>query len=561
MTAVPHRVPSDIEIAQQAKMRPIVDVAGDLGLSADDIDLYGHYKAKLPMAAASAPPKGRLVLVSAISPTPAGEGKSTVSVGLTQALRRIGKNSILCMREPSLGPVFGVKGGAAGGGYSQVVPMEDINLHFTGDFHAISAAHALLAAMLDNHLFQGNDLNIDPKRITWPRTIDMNDRALRQAIIGIGAGNGMMREARWVIIPASEVMAILALATGPEDLERRLSKIVVGTTGGKEKRPITAGELNATGAMSLILKDALRPNLVQTLEGGPAILHCGPFGNIAHGCNSLVATRAGLALGDIVVTEAGFGSDLGAEKFFDIKCRFGGLNPEVAVLVATVRSLKMQGGLPKNALDTEDLGALERGLPHLAHHLRNLQQFGVPVVIAINRRITDTNAELKMVSDYAQSLGVRVALANVWEEGGAGGEELARQVLAQLDQGGAAFKPLYDTALPIREKINTVAQRVYGADGVDFSPAADKAIDWLEANGMADTPVCMAKTQYSFTDDPTRLGVPKGFRITVTEVYGSAGAGFVVARCGEIMTMPGLAKKPAAEGMRVKPDGTIEGLS
>lgn len=564
MTAAPHsprRVPTDIEIAQQARMRPIVDVASDLGLSADDIDLYGHYKAKLPMAAAAAPPKGRLVLVSAISPTPAGEGKSTVSVGLTQALRRLGKNSILCMREPSLGPVFGVKGGAAGGGYSQVVPMEDINLHFTGDFHAISAAHALLAAMLDNHLFHGNELNIDPKRITWPRTIDMNDRALRQAIIGIGAGNGTMREARWVIIPASEVMAILALSTGPEDLERRLGKIVIGTTSGKEKRPVTAGELNATGAMSLILKDALRPNLVQTLEGGPAILHCGPFGNIAHGCNSLVATRAGLALGDIVVTEAGFGSDLGAEKFFDIKCRFGGLNPEVAVLVATVRSLKMQGGLPKNALDNEDLDALKRGLPHLAHHLRNLQQFGVPVVIGINRRITDTAAELKMVNDYAEGLGVRVALANVWEEGGAGGEELARQVLAQLDEGGAEFKPLYDTALPIREKINTVAQRVYGADGVDFSPAADKAIDWLEANGMADTPVCMAKTQYSFTDDPTRLGVPKGFRITVTEVYGSAGAGFVVARCGEIMTMPGLAKKPAAEGMRVKPDGTIEGLS
>lgn len=561
MTAAPSRVPTDIEIAQQAKMRPIVDVAGDLGLSDQDIDLYGHYKAKLPMSASAAPVKGRLVLVSAISPTPAGEGKSTVSVGLTQALCRIGKNAILCMREPSLGPVFGVKGGAAGGGYSQVVPMEDINLHFTGDFHAISAAHALLAAMLDNHLFQGNDLNIDPKRITWPRTIDMNDRALRQAIIGIGAGNGMMREARWVIIPASEIMAILALASGPEDLEQRLGRIVIGTTAGKEKRPITAGDLNATGAMALILKDALRPNLVQTLEGGPAILHCGPFGNIAHGCNSMMATRAGLALGDIVVTEAGFGSDLGAEKFFDIKCRFGGLNPEVAVLVATVRSLKMQGGLPKNALDSEDLAALERGLPHLQHHLRNLQQFGVPVVIGINRRITDTPAELKMVSDYAKSLGVKVALANVWEEGGAGGEELARQVLSQLDEGGANFKPLYDTALPIRQKINTVAQRVYGADGVDFSPAAEKAIDWLEANGMADTPVCMAKTQYSFTDDPTRLGVPKGFRVTVTEVYGSAGAGFVVARCGEIMTMPGLAKRPAAEGMRVKPDGTIEGLS
>ena len=557
----PTRVPSDIEIAQAAVMRPIVDVAADLGLAADDIDQYGRYKAKLPLDVATAPAKGRLVLVTAINPTPAGEGKSTVSVGLSQALRRLGHNAVLCMREPSLGPVFGVKGGAAGGGYSQVLPMDDINLHFTGDFHAIASAHSLLSAMLDNSLYHGNTHGLNPKAITWPRTIDMNDRALRQAIIGVGSGNGMMREERWVIIPASEIMAIVALAKDNADLEQRLGNIVVGTTAGKEKTPVRARDVMATGAMSLLLKDAMRPNLVQTLEGGPAILHAGPFGNIAHGCNSLVATRAGLALGDIVVTEAGFGSDLGAEKFFDIKCRAGGLNPEAAVLVATVRSLKMQGGVPKNALDTEDLGALERGLPHVAHHVRNVQQFGVPVVVALNKRTSDTDAEVQMVLDYVAKLGVPVSLTNVWGEGGKGGEALAREVLTLLDGKSAAFHPLYDTARPIREKATTIAQRVYGAEGVDFSPAAEKAIDWLEANGMADTPVCMAKTQYSLSDDPTKLNVPKGFRITVNEVYGSAGAGFVVAKCGDIMTMPGLAKKPAAEGMRLRPDGTIEGLS
>ena len=561
MTVTPSSVPTDIEIAQQAIMRPIRDVAADLGLGEDDIDLYGKYKAKLPLSLASAPAKGRLVLVTAINPTPAGEGKSTVSVGLSQAFRRLGHNAVLCMREPSLGPVFGVKGGAAGGGYSQVLPMDDINLHFTGDFHAIESAHSLLAAMLDNHLYHGNVLGLNPKAITWPRTIDMNDRALRSAIIGIGAGNGLMREERWVIIPASEVMAIVALAADAEDLERRLGNIIVGTTSGKEKRPVHARELGATGAMTLLLKDALRPNLVQTLEGGPAILHAGPFGNIAHGCNSLVATRAGLALGDIVVTEAGFGSDLGAEKFFDIKCRAGGLNPEAAVLVATVRSLKMQGGVPKTELDREDLGALERGLPHVAHHVRNVQQFGVPVVVAINRRTSDSAAELAMVQAYVEQLGVPVALCNVWAEGGAGGEALAREVLAQLDAKRAEFRPLYDTALPIRDKILTIAQRVYGADGVDYSSAAEKSIDWLESNGLAHTPVCMAKTQYSLTDDATKLNVPTGFRVTVNEVYGSAGAGFVVAKCGDIMTMPGLSKKPAAEGMRLRPDGTIEGLS
>ena len=561
MTVTPSSVPSDIAIAQQAIMRPIRDVAAELGLAEDDIDLYGKYKAKLPLSLASAPPKGRLVLVTAINPTPAGEGKSTVSVGLSQAFRRLGHNAVLCMREPSLGPVFGVKGGAAGGGYSQVLPMDDINLHFTGDFHAIASAHALLSAMIDNHLYHGNALGLNPKAISWPRTIDMNDRALRSAIIGVGTGNGTMREERWVIIPASEIMAIVSLAADAEDLEQRLGNIVVGTTLGKEKKPIYARDLGATGAMTLLLKDAIRPNLVQTLEGGPAILHAGPFGNIAHGCNSLVATRTGLALADIVVTEAGFGSDLGAEKFFDIKCRAGGLNPEAAVLVATVRSLKMQGGVPKSALDQEDLGALERGLPHVAHHVRNVQQFGVPVVVAINRRTSDSDAEVEMIRSYVAQLGVPVAMCNVWAEGGAGGEALAHEVLALLASGRAEFRPLYDSGRPIREKILEVAQKVYGADGVDFSSAAEKSMAWLEANGMAHTPVCMAKTQYSLTDDATRLNVPTGFRITVNEVYGSAGAGFVVAKCGDIMTMPGLSKKPAAEGMRLRADGTIEGLS
>ena len=554
-------IPSDIEIAQRAQMRPITAVAADLGLAPDEIDQYGRFKAKLPLAIAGQPAKGRLVLVTAINPTPAGEGKSTVSVGLAQALRRIGRNAILCMREPSLGPVFGVKGGAAGGGYSQVLPMDDINLHFTGDFHAISSAHSLLSALLDNHLHHGNALGVDTKRISWPRTIDMNDRALRSAVIGLGGGNGVVREERWVIIPASEVMAILALASDAADLEQRLGNILVGSTSGPHRTPIRARELRATGAMALLLKDALRPNLVQTLEGGPAIVHAGPFGNIAHGCNSLVATRTALALGDVVVTEAGFGSDLGAEKFFDIKCRAGGLNPEAAVLVATVRSLKMQGGAPKNALDHENLGALERGLEHLDHHIANVQQFGVPVVVAINVRLTDTDAELKMVADQAARAGVPVSLCNVWAEGGAGGEALAREVLALLDGRTSNFRPLYDTSLPIREKIETIAMNVYGADGVDITPSAARSIEYLQSIGMHDTPVCMAKTQYSLTDDATKLGKPRGFRITVNEVYGSAGAGFVVAKAGDIMTMPGLGKEPAAEKMRLRSDGTIEGLS
>ncbi|MDE3128053.1 MAG: formate--tetrahydrofolate ligase [Gemmatimonadota bacterium] len=556
------KVPTDIEIAQAARPRPITDVAADIGLGADDIDLYGKYKAKIPLEVAERPVKGRLVLVTAISPTPAGEGKSTVSVGLSQALRRLGTNAILCMREPSLGPVFGVKGGAAGGGYSQVIPMEDINLHFTGDFHAIASAHSLLSAMLDNHLQQGNGLNVEPRRITWPRTIDMNDRALRNAVIGLGGmGEGVVREEHWVIIPASEIMAIVALATSRKDLEERLTRIMVGATAGKDRVPVRAGQLNAHGAMAMLLKDAIRPNLVQTLEGGPALLHAGPFGNIAHGCNSILATRSALAMGDVVVTEAGFGSDLGAEKFFDIKCRFGGLNPEAAVLVATIRSLKMQGGMDKKSLTKEDLGALERGLPHLAHHYENVKQFGVPVVIAINRILSDTPAELQMVHDYAAKLGARVVLADVWARGGAGGEELAREVLDMLKQGGAHYAPLYDAKKPIREKLETIVKRVYGGDGVDYAPAAERQIEYLEAIGMGETPVCIAKTQYSLTDDASRLCKPTGFRITINEVYGSAGAGFVVAKAGDIMTMPGLPKVPAAEGMSIRDNGEIVGLS
>ena len=554
-------LPTDIEIAQSVKPRPIVDVARDLGLEADDLELYGRFKAKLSVDLASRPVRGRLVLVTAISPTPAGEGKSTVAVGLAQALRRANVNAVLCMREPSLGPVFGVKGGAAGGGYSQVIPMDDINLHFTGDFHAISSAHALLSALIDNHLHQANPLGLDPGRITWPRTIDMNDRSLRHAIIGIGAGNGVVREERWVIIPASEVMAIVALATGREDLERRLGQIIVGSTRGESRSAVRARDLKAAGAMAMLLKYAICPNLVQTLEGGPALVHAGPFGNIAHGCNSILATRAALALGDVVVTEAGFGSDLGAEKFFDIKCRVGGLNPEAAVLVATVRSLKMQGGADKRALGKEDLPALERGLPHLAHHIRNVRQFGVPVVVAINRFMADTEAELTRVNDYAATLGVTVVLCEVWAKGGAGGETLAREVMALLDARTARFTPIYDTTQPVREKIETIVKKVYGGDGVDYAPAASRAIDYLEAVGLQHTPVCIAKTQYSLTDDPARLGTPTGFRLTINEVYGCAGAGFIVAKAGDIMTMPGLPKVPAAEGMAVKPSGEIVGLS
>ena len=553
--------PSDIEIAQQAKLRPITDVAAELDLTPDDLDLYGKYKAKIPLEITQRPPRGRLVLVTAINPTAAGEGKTTTSVGLAQALRKIGKRTALCIREPSLGPVFGVKGGAAGGGYSQVLPMDDINLHFTGDFHAISSAHALLSAMMDNHLQQGNALSLDPRRITWPRTIDMNDRALRKAVIGLGGpAEGIVREERWVIIPASEIMAIVALSNSFADLEQRLARIIVGSTAGANRQPVRAGDLKASGAMAMLLKDAIRPNLVQTLEGGPAFVHAGPFGNIAHGCNSILATRAGLALADVVVTEAGFGSDLGAEKFFDIKCRAGGLNPEVSVLVATVRALKMNGGANKKDLAREDLGALERGLPNLQHHIENVKQFGTPVVVAVNRFASDSDAELAMVADCARKAGVRVALNEVFAKAGEGGVELAREVIALLDAGGSRYAPIYDAGRPIREKVETIARKVYGADGADFSPKAERSIDYLESIGLGTTPICMAKTQYSLTDDASKLGRPTGFRMTINEVYPAAGAGFVVAQCGDIMTMPGLPKEPAAERMAVKPDGSITGL-
>ena len=553
-------VPSDIAIAQAAKLRPIAEVAGEVGLGPDEILPYGRYKAKISAEAiAKRKPKGRLVLVTGINPTPAGEGKSTVTVGVSQALRRLGKKVVVCIREPSLGPVFGVKGGAAGGGYAQVVPMDEINLHFTGDFHAITSAHNLLSAMLDNHLHQGNALGIDPRRITWPRTMDMNDRSLRSMVISLGGINaGPVREERFVIVPGSEIMAILALATDLADLETRLGRIIVGLT--RDRKPITAAALKASGAMTLLLKDAILPNLVQTLEGGPALVHCGPFGNIAHGCNSIAATKLGLSLGEIVLTEAGFGADLGAEKFFDIKARFGGLQPEAAIVVATVRALKMNGGVKKDALGKEDVAALQRGLVNLEAHVKNVQKFGVPVVVALNRFNSDTEAELKTLLDAARGWDARAALSEVWAKGGEGGEAVAREVLAVLDEKKAAFKPLYDTARPIKEKIETIAREIYGAGGVDYTAAAEKNIAQCEAMGLADTPVCIAKTQYSFSDDPTKLGRPTGFRLTIRDVYPSAGAGFVVALAGDIMTMPGLPKVPAAESIRVLSDGTIEGL-
>jgi formate--tetrahydrofolate ligase len=553
-------VPSDIAIAQAAKLRPIAEVAAELGLSPDEILPYGRHKAKIGAEAiARRKPKGRLVLVTGINPTPAGEGKSTVTVGVSQALRRLGKKAIVCIREPSLGPVFGVKGGAAGGGYAQVVPMDEINLHFTGDFHAITSAHNLLSAMLDNHLHQGNALGIDPRRITWPRTLDMNDRALRSMVISLGGINaGPVREERFVIVPGSEIMAILALATDLGDLEQRISRIIVGLT--RDRKPVTAADLKASGAMTLLLKDAILPNLVQTLEGGPALVHCGPFGNIAHGCNSIAATNLGLSLGDIVLTEAGFGADLGAEKFFDIKARFGNLKPEAAIVVATVRALKMNGGVKKDALGKEDVAALKRGIVNLEAHVKNVQKFGVPVVVALNRFTSDTDAELRTVLDTARSWGARAALSEVWARGGEGGEAVAKEVLAVLDDKKASFKPLYDASKPIKEKIEIIAREIYGAAGVDYTAVADKNIAQCEAMGLGQTPICIAKTQYSFSDDPTKLGRPTGFRITIRDAYPSAGAGFVVALAGDIMTMPGLPKVPAAESIRVLPDGTIEGL-
>ncbi len=554
------KVPTDIEIAQAAKLRPIADVAAELGLADDEVEFYGRYKAKIALQAIERrKPTGRLVLVTGINPTPAGEGKSTVTVGVTQALRKLGKRALLCIREPSLGPVFGVKGGAAGGGYAQVVPMEDINLHFTGDFHAISSAHNLLSAMLDAHLHHGNASGLDTRRITWPRTIDMNDRALRQIIVGLGGTNGgPTREERFVIIPGSEVMAIMALATSLADLEARLARIIVGLTAGKTA--VRASDLKAQGAMALLLKDALKPNLVQTLEGGPALVHCGPFGNIAHGCNSVMATQLGLRLADVVLTEAGFGADLGAEKFFDIKCRMAGLKPEAAVVVATVRALKMHGGKKKDQLGAPDVAAVQRGVENLTRHVRNVKKFGVPCVVALNRFITDTDEEIEAVRAACAVEGVDAVRCEVWEKGGEGGTEVAQAILKLLDQGKAAFKPLYDERRPIAEKIETIAKEIYGAAAVTYAPAAQRALELLPKLGLGETPVCMAKTQYSFSDDPAKLGAPSGYTLQVRDILPSAGAGFVVALAGEIMTMPGLGKSPAAERIRLHPDGTIEGL-
>ena len=554
------KVPTDIAIAQAAKLRPIRDVAAELGLEEDELELYGRYKAKISLRALGArAQKGRLVLVTGINPTPAGEGKSTVTVGVTQALRRLGRNAILAIREPSLGPVFGVKGGAAGGGYAQVVPMEDINLHFTGDFHAITSAHNLLAAMLDAHLHHGNVLGIDVRRITWPRTIDMNDRALRSIIVGLGGLNGgPTREDRFVIIPGSEIMAILALATGIDDLEARLARIIVGLRG--DKTAVRASDLKAHGAMTLLLKDAINPNLVQTLEGGPALVHCGPFGNIAHGCNSVVATKLGLALCDIVLTEAGFGADLGAEKFLDIKCRFAGLKPEAAIIVATVRALKMHGGVKKDQLGTPDAAAVQRGSENLRRHIRNVKKFGLPALVALNRFISDTDEEVEAVRAVGAAEGVDVVRCDVWEKGGEGGVAVAESLLELLETGKAAFKPLYDERRPIREKIETIAREIYGAASVAFAAPAERALELLPKLGLGETPVCMAKTQYSFSDDATKLGAPTGFTLHVRDILPSAGAGFVVALAGEIMTMPGLGKGPAAERIRLHSDGTIEGL-
>jgi formate--tetrahydrofolate ligase len=553
-------VPSDIAIAQSAKLRPINEVAATLGLSPDDLIPYGHTKAKVRLEAiAGKPRRGKLVLVTAITPTAAGEGKSTVTIGLTQALQHMGRRAVCCIREPSLGPVFGIKGGAAGGGYAQVVPMEDINLHFTGDFHAISAAHNLLSAMLDNHLHHGNALGIDPRRITWPRTMDMNDRALRDIIVGLGGINGgVPRQERFVITPASEIQAIMALASSPADLEERLGRIIVGST--TDKRAVRAVDLKAHGSMALLLKDAIQPNLVQTLENGPAFVHCGPFGNIAHGCNSIIATDAALRLADLVITEAGFGADLGAEKFLDIKCRFGGFSPEAVVVVATVRALKLHGGGQKDRLNTPDAAAVQRGFANLQQHLENLTLFGVPAIVALNRFVADADEELEVIRKGCAALGAPVALTEVWEKGGAGGMDLADTLEATLARGGAAYRPLYDVTLPIRDKIELLAKKVYRADGVDFQPPAERALKQLADFGLGATPVCVAKTQYSFSDNAALLGAPRNFRITIRDIYPSAGAGFVVAMAGDIMTMPGLGKSPAAERIRRHPDGIIEGL-
>ena len=552
---------SDIEIAQSCTMKPITQIAQTAGVDEDYLELYGKYKAKVDyrLLRESKRPDGKLILVTAINPTPAGEGKTTTTVGLADAMRRLGKNTLVALREPSLGPVFGVKGGAAGGGYAQVVPMEDINLHFAGDFHAIGAANNLLAAMLDNHIQQGNALGIDVKRICWKRCVDMNDRQLRNIVDGLGGRmQGVPREDGFDITVASEIMAVLCLASDIPDLKARLGRMVVGYTF--DGKPVTAHDLKAEGAMAALLKDALKPNLVQTLEGTPAFIHGGPFANIAHGCNSVMATRMAMRLADYAVTEAGFGADLGAEKFLDIKCRLAGLTPSAVVVVATVRALKNHGGVPKAELNTENLEALERGLPNLLQHVENITQvFGLPCVVAINAFPTDTPAELQLVEERCRALGVRVALSEVWAKGGAGGEALAQEVIRLCEQPNH-FQFAYDTAESIEEKLNDIARKIYHADGAVLTPAARKQARELEDLGFGGLPVCMAKTQYSFSDDATLLGAPKGFTITVRNLKVSAGAGFLVALTGDIMTMPGLPKVPAAEKIDVDEHGRITGL-
>ena len=551
---------TDIEIAQGANMLPIGQVAAQAGIDGELLEHYGRVKAKIDTTPLRGRPrKGKLILVTAINPTPAGEGKTTTSVGLADALKRLDKNVLLCLREPSLGPVFGVKGGAAGGGYAQVVPMEDINLHFTGDFHAIGAANNLLAAMLDNHIQQGNALGIDTKKITWRRCVDMNDRQLRNIVDGLGGRmQGVPREDGFDITVASEIMAVLCLASGLKDLKERLSRIIVGYT--YNDRPVTAADLKAQGAMAALLKDAIKPNLVQTLENTPALVHGGPFANIAHGCNSVSATDTALKLADYVVTEAGFGADLGAEKFLDIKCRAAGMEPSAVIIVATVKALKYNGGVPKGELGAENLEALEKGLPNLLKHVENITQvYGLPCVVAVNRFVNDTDAELALIRDRCGALGVNVALSEVWAKGGGGGVELAREVLRLCGQ-TQQFRFAYELGLPLRDKIEAIVRRVYGGDGVNYSSAASRELDRLEAMGFGGLPVCMAKTQYSLSDDPGKLGRPEGFTVTVSKVRVSAGAGFVVVQTGDIMTMPGLPKVPAAEKIDVDENGVISGL-
>ena len=553
---------SDIEIAQQAKMQKITDVAAKLGISEDDIELYGKYKAKLSydlIRRVKDKKDGKLILVTAITPTPAGEGKSTTTVGLAQGLAKLGKKVIVALREPSLGPCMGIKGGAAGGGYSQVVPMEDINLHFTGDFHAITSAHMLLAAMLDNHIQQGNALNIDPRRIAWKRVVDMNDRELRNIVVGLGGkAHGVPRQDGFDITVASEVMAILCLASSLHDLKERLAKIIVAYD--YNGNPVTAGQIKAQGAMAALLKDAVKPNLVQTLENVPAIIHGGPFANIAHGCNSVMATQTGIKLADYTITEAGFGADLGAEKFFDIKCRYAGLKPDATVIVATVRALKMHGGVPKTDLKTPNVEAVKKGLVNLEKHIENVKKFGVPCVVAINIFAQDTAEELEAVREHCAKHGVNVALSDVFAKGGEGGIDLAKEVIALADSGESKFAPIYPLDMSLKGKIETIAKEIYGADGVNYTKEADKALKEFEELGYGNLPICMAKTQYSFSDDPALLGRPSGFKITIRNCRIAAGAGFIVVLTGDVMTMPGLPKVPAAEKIDVTDDGVISGL-